>query len=274
MKKLTALVVVGILVLVGVITFFMSIQPVPAGHVAVIYDRAKGGVQDKTLGQGWHLINPLAKATKYPVSTETVNAGKMTLSTKDGKPLEAKVSYNYFIEPDKAPKIYDKFKGSKPDVIESGWLKSRLTEAVVSTTGSYSILGVFQDTEKIRQEIQKRFQDSVKPYGFVIENVTVGTPQADGKTQEALQQTINAQQKVEKAQIEQKQVEVEAKTAIEKAKGQAEAKRIEAQGEAKANDLIKKSISKEITNYKAIEKWDGKTPQVTGGATPFVELQK
>jgi regulator of protease activity HflC (stomatin/prohibitin superfamily) len=60
------------------------------------------------------------------------------------------------------------------------------------------------------------------------------------------------------------------------AKAQADARIEEARGQAEANRLIAQSIaaSPGVVQLRAIEKWDGKLPQVTGSATPFIDLKK
>ena len=47
-----------------------------------------------------------------------------------------------------------------------------------------------------------------------------------------------------------------------------------AQGQAKANDALSRSISPILVQYKSIEKWNGILPQVSGGSIPFVDLRK
>jgi hypothetical protein len=47
-----------------------------------------------------------------------------------------------------------------------------------------------------------------------------------------------------------------------------------AQGQAKANDALSRSITPILVQYKGIEKWNGLLPQVSGGAVPFIGLGK
>ena len=58
------------------------------------------------------------------------------------------------------------------------------------------------------------------------------------------------------------------------AKGEAESIQVVAQGQAKANDALSRSISPILVQYKGIEKWNGILPQVSGGAVPFINLNK
>ena len=47
-----------------------------------------------------------------------------------------------------------------------------------------------------------------------------------------------------------------------------------AQGQAKANDVLSRSISPILVQYKGVEKWNGILPQVAGGVVPFIDLSK
>jgi hypothetical protein len=57
-------------------------------------------------------------------------------------------------------------------------------------------------------------------------------------------------------------------------KGEAESILVVAQGQAKPNDALSRSISPILVQYKSIEKWNGILPQVSGGAVPFIDLGK
>jgi hypothetical protein len=63
-----------------------------------------------------------------------------------------------------------------------------------------------------------------------------------------------------------------ASAAQEQAKGEAQSRTIRAEAEANANLLIAKSLTPELVQYQYALKWDGRLPQVTGGAMPFLNL--
>lgn len=66
----------------------------------------------------------------------------------------------------------------------------------------------------------------------------------------------------------------QAQVAVSKA--QADALIEQARGQAEANRLLAQSIasSPEVVQLRAIEKWDGKLPTTTGGAVPFIDINK
>jgi regulator of protease activity HflC (stomatin/prohibitin superfamily) len=62
---------------------------------------------------------------------------------------------------------------------------------------------------------------------------------------------------------------------VAKAQAQAEAQIAAARGHAESIRIINEALAANprYVDLKAVEKWDGHLPQVTGGATPFVQLR-
>jgi regulator of protease activity HflC (stomatin/prohibitin superfamily) len=255
-KSIIGAAVLGGGLAIGGILGAMSIEVISQGHAGVVFDRTHG-VEDKTLSQGWHLISPFKRVTEYPVSTETVKVGKFNVQTKDGKPLTISLSYDYSNELEKLPYIYNKFKGQDPETIEDGWLQTRIKKAALNVFSRYSVLEVFQNQGKINAEIEQEFRKIVEEHGFIVDSVTLGAPTPDAKTAQAIQAVVDAQQKLEQLQIEKEQAKVAAEKAKIEAEGKAQAKLIQAQADAKANQIINASLTDKLIELKRIEKWDG-----------------
>lgn len=270
MTKLGAI-IAGVIASAIAVLFLMSVTVIGQGQGGVVYNRSNG-IEETPLGQGWHVVSPFERVTEYNVSTETVAGNEFSVQTKDGKPLTIQISYDYMNEFDKLPSIYNKFKGQDSETIEDGWMQTRLKKAALGVFSQYSVLEVFQSQGEINAQIEEIFKKAVEPTGFIVDSVTLGAPKPDAKTADAIQAVVDASQKLEAMEIETEQAKEEAKRLKVEADGKAEELRIKSEAEAKANIVIQKSISKELTNYKSIQKWDGKLPQVTGGSTPMVTL--
>jgi regulator of protease activity HflC (stomatin/prohibitin superfamily) len=260
-----------IVLTVGWFSFTETIQQ---GHVGVVYSRSHG-VEKQTLGEGLKFVNPMTRITQYPVSTETVTS-KETVSTKDGKTLDVKVTYEYHNDATKVADVYRKFRGQTPEAIESSWLKARLNEATLQVTSQYSVLEVFQNHEKIRTEIQNVFKDDIKEYGFDVEKVNFGTPIPDSQTAQAIQNVVNAQQGLEQLRIQKQQAQLsaekkkieadgKAQAQIAEAKGEAESTLLKAQAQAKANKELQASLTDRVLEYQKLNKWNGANSQTVLG---------
>lgn len=72
------------------------------------------------------------------------------------------------------------------------------------------------------------------------------------------------------AEQQQLKANYENETKVAQAQAAAEAKRIAAQAEKDANDLLQKSLTDEILRQNYIDKWDGKLPQYVGDGSGVI----
>jgi regulator of protease activity HflC (stomatin/prohibitin superfamily) len=84
----------------------------------------------------------------------------------------------------------------------------------------------------------------------------------------AIEQKQTAEQLALKAKRDLDRIKVEAQQKIAIAQAEAEALRIQRQ--AVSPELVR--LREVEAQMKAIEKWDGKLPNVTGGAVPFISI--
>ena len=114
---------------------------------------------------------------------------------------------------------------------------SSIDFCVCSSMAQFTLLEVVgTDSTKAQAGILKGFQKSAEPYGFVIEDLSFGTPSIDEQTQKSIDDIIKAGQDNKKA-------ELEAKTKETQAKADADAKITAANAEAEANNKINASIN-------------------------------
>ncbi|WP_338753208.1 prohibitin family protein [Bacillus sp. FJAT-52991] len=252
-RKIIGGAIIAIALALGALILAMFIEKIPNGYVGVVYS-PNGGVQDETLEQGWHLVGLFDKVTMYPVRMQTVNYKDIQVATSDGKSVTVDFAYNYSIQPDKVVDVFNKFGPIPVEQIEESYLKTRLWDAGRKAIAKYSVIDTYgEKSSEAAVNVQNLFADDVGSLGFTVDNLTLGVPKPDKATQAAIDQRVSAAQELERKQIE-----------LKIAKAEAEKKKIEAQGIAEYNEIIKKSISKEVIQNKWIEKWDGKMPKATG----------
>jgi len=261
----------GITIAVAMVVAFILIAlcttRVPAGYVAVQYS-LNGGVKDEVLTQGWHLVSPTVKTTRYTVGIEQsyLTADErgdsdadesFTASSAEGKAIDIDLTFTYQYKPEDVKDVFVKFKGQSGKEVRDSFIKPNIiswTKEVVARYNVADILGSEKANVNIAltDYISKKFE----PYGITVSNVSLINVGVDEKTREVINNKIAAQQNAETQKIENQ-------TKVDKAKADAEAKLIEAEAEAKANELKKKSLSKEIIQEMYLQKWDGKLPEVS-----------
>ena len=113
--------------------------------------------------------------------------------------------------------------------------------------------------EKIQESLDNKYGEET----IIVNKVVIGNADFDESYNNAIAEKQNAQLAYEKQQIENQRL-------IEQAEAEAEAKKIAAQGEAEANEILTKSLSKDIFTQMMLDKWNGELPKVVGeGNTVF-----
>lgn len=265
-------------VFIGLLIFgYSCTYKVDPGYAGVIYSM-DGGIENETLGQGFHVVAPWKKVIEYPVSTETVYYTKnnddgdekkdnsINVNTKDGKQVNVSVTYAYHMDEVQLPSVFEKFRGQKSEVIEAGYMKNEMYQAINEITSQYSLMELVGDKRpQINEAILDKFRNSLEPYGIVIETFNLSDVVPDEQTKEAIQAVVNAQNALEKAKVEKEQAEVDAEKARVAAKGKADAELIEAEGTAAANAKLQESLTPLIVEQRKLDKWDGKLPGIVAG---------
>lgn len=287
---------------VGIIFAFILILSmtvrVEPGYNAVIYS-ANGGLEEKTLNQGWHFIAPWKKAYDYPVSTETVyltsnkidgskEDESMNVNTKDGKSVNVDITYAYHMEPTKLPHIFTKFRRQTAFEISNTYMKQQLKTSIQSITTRYSVLDVYGEKRaEITLKVEEEFAKNLEKDGIILENFAFSDIRPDAKTLEAIQAIVNAQNAEQLLKQEEKNkrqqaindkiaAEGQEQVALVQARQKAEEKRIaasanadatltEAEATAEANRKISASLDKNIIQYELIKQLPHVTfPKVMG----------
>jgi regulator of protease activity HflC (stomatin/prohibitin superfamily) len=138
----------------------------------------------------------------------------------------------------------------------------------------YQITEILPKREDIRKRAMTKLGDNLARYHIIVDDIYFANIRFSPEYEKAVEAKQVAQQQVETQRQVLAQREIEAQQKVATAKGEAESIQVVAQGQAKANDALSRSISTILVQYKSIEKWNGTLPQVSGGAVPFIDLGK
>ena len=267
---------IGVVIALLLLLLVLCSVRVPAGYVAVQYD-LNGGVRDKVLTQGWHLISPTVHTTKYTVGIEqsyltkskkgdSEDNERFTASSKEGKAIAIDLTFTYQYKPEDVKDVFVRFKGQSGKEVRDSFIKPNIiswTKEVVARYEVADILGA--EKANVNAAITEYVAKKFAPYGITISNVSLINVGVDKKTREVINNKIAAQQNAETQKIENQ-------TKVEKAEADAKAKLIEAEAEAKANELKKKQLTKELLYEMYLEKWNGELPNVQSGDSMILDL--
>lgn len=253
-----------------------SIDP---GNVGIEISKAGSsrGVQDVTLKTGWVFYNPLwTQVIEYPTYMQTVkwtksaDEGKavdesLTFTTQDSMVINADVSLSYQLNYDAVPKFYVKFRADEIDKFTDGFMRNVARDAFNEVAGKYSVEQVMGDNGPILLAVRAKMKEQLEQYGVVIDQLGfIGAPRPPEAVTNAINMKVQAQQIALQKQNEVAQAEADAKKNEAYADGDAKANIIRATADAQANKLRSESLTPALVQWTAIQKWDGKRPEVEG----------
>lgn len=274
---------VGTVLVVGLLA--TSITKVNPGYVGVVYSM-NGGIKDKMLSQGYHLVLPTHKVKEFTIGTEQGYLAKsekegsedddsFSIPTKDGKMITVDLEYAYsYIEED-VPKTFTRFKGQDGKSIEDTFIRGKLKAWIAEVSASYPVIDIYGEK---RAELNKAMLDHMKPkfeeYGIRLETANISRIGLDDTTAKAIQERVNAQQELEKEKISKEKAQIEAEKELIEAKGQSDALIEKARGEFEANKLKSQSLTPEILQEMELEARKEHGWVTVNGGTPIVDTRE
>jgi prohibitin 2 len=235
-----------------------SVQSIGAGERGVVFSQF-GGVKALVLDEGLRFKIPFVE-TIIPMDVKIQKAETSSnASSQDLQTIDAVIAVNYHIIPPAANQVYQNV----------GVLyRQRIIEPAVQESMK-AVAAQFTAEQLItrRAEVSNRMQD------FLAERLQVHNIEVDefsivdfGFSEQfnmAIEAKQTAEQNALKAERDLDRVKIEAEQLVTQATAEAESQRLQ-----------RETISSNILQLRAIEKWDGKLPHVTGGgATPFINLE-
>lgn len=266
---------------------FVSCTKVPAGYVGVkVYLLGKDkGVDNEVLGVGRYYIGFNEELFKYPtyqinyVYTRDENEGsssneEFTFQTKEGMECSMDLGIGMHFNPTQISKMFQTYRKGEED-IRGIVVRNSLRDALNKIAGTMNVEYVYGEGKaKLIDSVQNVVKHALDSTGIIIDKAyLIGSIRIPESVKEALDSKVKMTQEAQKAENQVQKARAEAEIAIAKANGTAQSLLIEAKAQAEANRLLSNSITQTLVNYKAIETWNGELPQVSGGATPFINFK-
>jgi regulator of protease activity HflC (stomatin/prohibitin superfamily) len=280
-RRIATGVVALIAVLILLPSTFTYVNP---GYVGIVIHRAGGGVDPVPLGPGIHARLPFVTGiVEYPIYLKTIVLARnptegsplndeINVNSVEGQPLSLDVSLSFQLDASQTPKLYTTFR-TDIDQITHGFVKQTVRQALQEIVGTEPVADVIgpkkaEATTRVRQLISEKLSSM----GFDVKQFTINELRAPPAVMEAINQKNVMQQQALTAQNELQKNTFNAQGDSIKAAGRAKAITAEAEAQARANELLSRSITPTLVQYELAKKWNGAMPQVTGGSTPLLQL--
>jgi regulator of protease activity HflC (stomatin/prohibitin superfamily) len=264
MKRLITLSIVGV---IGATALFNSFSIIPAGHRGVLM--TMGAVQDRVLQEGFNFKAPFFQnVEKMEVRVQKMEA-ETTASTKDLQNVVTHIVVNFELNPNAVNKVYQEVGFD----YEQRIIAPAVAESLKAVTAKYKSDELISKREEVSQMTKEALAKKMEKYNILLTDINIKDFTFSKNFNDSIEQKQIAEQKFLKAERDLERIEIEAQQKVETAK--AEAKALELKKQSVTEDLVRlKEIEVQErmleVQEKAIDKWDGKMPNVTGGAIPFI----
>ena len=263
-----------------------AVTYVNPGHVGIIIHRAGGGVDKNALPPGLHMRNPMTTGIEeYPVFMQTLvltrggteasrGNDEINVNSVEGQPISLDVSMSFELDPMRVPALYQTFR-TDIGTIQHTYVKQSIRQALQEVVGNEEIAAIIgpkksEATNRVQALLEKR----LSPYGIMVKQFTINELRAPQSVIEAINQKNVMQQQALTAQNELQKNTFQAQGDSIKAAGRAKAITAEAEAQARANEMLARSITPTLVQYEMTKRWNGQMPQVTGSAMPMIQLPK
>jgi regulator of protease activity HflC (stomatin/prohibitin superfamily) len=269
------------------LTFLTACSKVPAGNVGVKFDLYGGdkGVTGEVVGPGKYWLGWNEEMYLFPTFAQNYvwTAGQddtspldesITFQDREGTQINADIGITYAIQADKADTVFQKYRKGVEEITDV-YLRNMVRDALNAETSKMDVSEIYgSGKEELMVRITNRVKAQVQDIGILVEKIYwIGAMRLPETITQAINNKIEATQKAQQRENELQTAKAQAEIEREKARGEADAKLIAAEAEAKANKLVSQSVDSNLVNYLQAQRWDGKLPQVTGGATPLIQFK-
>lgn len=260
------------------IIFFMSFYIISPGEVGVVVDLfgSNKGVEDKEIGVGMHVIAPWKSVYKFPTYEQNFQWTKdegFNFQTSEGLSVTADVGINYHLMPDRIHELFCKYRRGMEEITHL-FIRNTIRDGINRIASKMKIEEIYgPKKEEFFQNVLTYVKGDLEPLGFMISHIyIIGRFEVPQNILDSLNLKIAATQKAQQRENELREAEAEAKKQIALAEGRAKSQLIEAKAQADANNMITKSLTTELIQYHAVNKWNGITPHIMGSSGMIFNL--
>lgn len=246
-SKRTIWLVVAVMILMSLWSSIVTIGPGNRGVLMTF-----GAVHQGVLTPGLHFKLPFVQSVKQMNVQIQKSQTTETAASRDLQNVSTEVAVNWAINPVDAEWVYQRL-GDESE-LTSKVIAPVVSNAVKAVAARYNAEDLIESRDKVATEIQQQIVTALNRYKVQVQGVNITNFQFSHAYTEAIEQKQVAQQRALQATYD-----------LQRTKIQAEQEVAQAQGQAEAQKLLQQTITPQIIQLKAVEKWNGVLPQVVGG---------
>ena len=252
------------LIVGAILVFFLFLSPwvqIGAGERGIVLNF--GAVQESVLGEGLHFRVPMMQKVAIMDVKVQKSLTNAAASSSDLQEVSSEVALNYHIVQDKANIVYQSIGIQFKERI----IDPAVQEVVKAVTAKYTAEELITKRPAVSEAMRANLAERLLVHNIAVDAFSIVGFSFSKIFMEAIESKQTAEQLALKAKRDLDRIKIEAEQTITAARAEAESLRLQ-----RANispDLIE--LRKIEANLRAIDKWNGILPQVTGGgAIPFI----
>lgn len=267
----------GLIAFVWFLVAISCLQRIDPGEVGVVVDLfgSQKGVEQEERTVGYHFIQPWQTLYTFPIFEQNhqwINNEGFSFQTSEGLAVHADIGITFHLQPDKIHELFAKYRRGM-DEITHLFIRNNLRDAINRSASKLKIEELYgPGKEEFFKDILDQVKVELEPLGFSITHLyIIGQFNVPDTIKQALNAKIEAIQRAQQRENELREAEAQARKEVAIVSGEAQSKLIKAEADSKANRLISMSLTKELLEWEAVKKWDGKLPHAFGGGKlPFI----
>jgi len=240
----------GIVLLVAAL-MFRPFAIVNAGERGVVMQFGK--VQDNVLNEGIHPIMPIVTSVKRLSVRVQQNSFNADAASKDLQKVSTQLTINWHIDAAQVNKVFQRIGDEQQIVLRI--ITPAVSEVLKAATAKKTAEEIITKRTSLKEEIDSALKARLAAYGVIVDDVSLVDFAFSPEFSKAIEAKQIAEQEAKQAEFIAVKASKEAVGEVNRAKGQAEAQRLQ-----------RLTLTSELLQKQAIEKWDGRFPTVMGGS--------
>ena len=248
------MVVAAVVVLIVLVKSFGTVG---AGERGVVL--RFGAVQERVLDEGMYFIIPFVEdVILMDVRIQKLET-RAAASSKDLQMVSSAIALNYHVDATAVNEVYGTFRLAYRQTI----IDPAVQESVQAATAQFTAEELITRRPEVSAQIREILTGRLREYNVVVDQFSITEFSFSDLFIQSIEAKQVAEQAAQKAENDLMRIKVEAEQTITAARAEAESQRLQSI-----------TITSNILHLRAIEKWNGILPQVTSGATPFIDLKR
>ncbi|NEQ27028.1 MAG: prohibitin family protein, partial [Microcoleus sp. SIO2G3] len=211
-----------------------------------------GQVQNRILNEGLHFIVPLRDTVEklsVRVQSQEISA---EASTKDLQDVYSDVALNWHILPQETNLIFQQI-GNQQAIVEK-IISPAVEEVLKAVMARYTAEEIITRRGEVKTNVDESLSERLSTYHIAVDDISLVHVHFSDRFRSAVEAKQIAEQEAKRAGF-----------VAQKALNEAEAKVNLARGEAEVQQLLKESLTIELLQRQAIERWNGQLPLIMDG---------